>query len=437
MSILETFYILFKSDASDVKKGAEEAEKSTKKLSESLKAVDQGALKTGASFLELAQAAAGFLGLGLAVHKVLAGISSANEYALSLGDASKALQVNASALDAWGHAVERTGGTSEGFQHSLKALSEHFGTSASIALATLPKLADTFQRLGTFRALQYGKLLGLDEATILLLQQGRREVEAVIQRQKELGTVNEKDIDIARKYRIANLELDTTFQRLYLTLSQTLTPIFTKLYKAIVPVVEYLIRHKDLVIGALIGIGVAAGIMLAPFLIAQAEIIAVGAALVGLVAIIAIAYEDIKAFFNGQNSFIGDVLNSWELFGKVVSRIIGNLLPQFKAFTTSFEILEGIISRVRNLLSGNNKIGFDLQTGKYLLGLAGENQLTPQSSQALSNTRHFERNSVINTGPITIQTQATDGLGVAKDLGKGIREQLWPTNNYFADGVAY
>jgi hypothetical protein len=40
MSILETFYILFKSDTSNLKKGSEEALKTTKQLNQSLKETD-------------------------------------------------------------------------------------------------------------------------------------------------------------------------------------------------------------------------------------------------------------------------------------------------------------------------------------------------------------------------------------------------------------
>ena len=40
---------------------------------------------------------------------------------------------------------------------------------------------------------------------------------------------------------------------------------------------EYIKRHKDLVIGAFIGIGIAAGIMLAPFIAANAVVIGIAA----------------------------------------------------------------------------------------------------------------------------------------------------------------
>ena len=88
MSILETFYLLFKADTSDLKKGAEDAEKTTKKLDDSLQSIGKGSQKVGQSFLELARAAAGILGVSAAAYKVLSGVSEAARISNELGQAS-------------------------------------------------------------------------------------------------------------------------------------------------------------------------------------------------------------------------------------------------------------------------------------------------------------------------------------------------------------
>lgn len=437
MSILETFYILFKSDASDVKKGAEEAEKSTKKLDESLKNVNQGATKVGQSFVELARAAATFLGVATAAHAVLNGITEANNYALQLGDASRALGVNAEELDLWGNVVKRTGGSVEGFQQSLKGLAEHLGTSANVALKALPQLAGVFERLGRFRALQYGKMLGLDESTILLLQQGRREVEAVIQRQKELGTVTQASIENSQKYRIAQNELGTAFRSLYLELGQTVIPILTRFYNFLVPIVEYIKRHKDLVIGAFIGIGIAAAIMLAPFIAANAAVIAIAAGIAAFIALVAIAYEDIQAFLHGHNSLIGDILKRWPLVGTVVGAVVDSWKQKIHALIAAFKFFQNLIGKISDYFKGDSKVTLDIQNGQNLIGTAGASAIGAQTSNSIFNSQAFDRNSSINTGPITINTQATDAVGISKGLGKGIQEHLWQANNEFANGVSY
>ena len=122
MAILETFYILFKSDASDVKKGAEEAEKSTKHLEQSLKNVGKESEHVGAGFAAAARSVVGLFAGIASVSSVIQSFHSAVNEITEVGNLSRELNVNVEALDAWGHAVQRTGGTAAGFQSSLKSL---------------------------------------------------------------------------------------------------------------------------------------------------------------------------------------------------------------------------------------------------------------------------------------------------------------------------
>lgn len=437
MNIIEQFYILFKSDASEVKKGADEAKKATTNLDESLKNVNKSTEKVGQSFIQLVKAAAGFLGIAVAAHKVLAGITEANNYALQLGDASRALGVNAAELDIWGNAVKRTGGTVEGFQSSLRALSQHFGSSAEVALKVLPKLADVFQRLGRFRSLQYGKMLGLDEATILLLQSGRREVENVIRRQKELGSVTEVNIEDARKYRNAQNDLETAFRSLYLTLGHEVIPILTKFYNFLVPVIEYIKRHKDLVIGAFIAIGAAAAVMLAPFIILNAEIIAIAAGIALLIAAFAIDYEDIQAFRHGHNSLIGDILKKWPLVGTVVKAAFEGLKQILEiAFAPLFAAVKAG-EYLASLFGSSKKIDFNIGGAQQLLDTAATSPIASMNSTSILSAYHgYQRNSSINIDNIAIHTQATDAVGISRQLDKTMQSQFYQTANNFADGVS-
>jgi hypothetical protein len=437
MSILETFYILFKGDSTDVKKAADDAEKSTKNLDESLKTAGKDSEKIGKSFLELARAAAAFIGVGAAAFKVFHGITEASQYAHELGNVSRALNVDAGALDAWGQAVQRNGGTAQGFQQSLRSLATHFGTSANVALKSLPRLADAFSRLGNFNAQRYGKILGLDEATILLLQRGRREVEAVINRQKELGVVTQKDIEVANKYKIANLELSLAFRGLYLSIGQTVLPVLADFYRLLVPVITYIRDHKDLVIGAFLGIGAAATIMLAPFIIASAPIIATGAAIAFVIGLFALLYEDVQAFRHGHNSLIGEILSRWPLVGTAVKKAIDGWLGQFRLLINVFKTLLSLFDKFKSYLGGNNKITLDILNGQTLLDNINNSPLNSQSPNSIFTSRAFQRNSTINTGDIAIHTQATDAAGVTKSVRNFFEDQFAQLNNFVADGVAY
>src|SRR5690606_28058201 len=114
MSIIETFYILFKSDTSSIKKGAEEAEAVTEKVAASLKKVDAGATTAGRSFLGFAHSASRLLAAYVGAGAVLSTFKTSASYINDIGNASRALNVNVEDLDAWGYAVTRAGGTAQG-----------------------------------------------------------------------------------------------------------------------------------------------------------------------------------------------------------------------------------------------------------------------------------------------------------------------------------
>jgi uncharacterized membrane protein len=435
MSVLETFYILFKSDSSDVKKGAEEAKKATEQLDNSLKNVNKSAQVTGQGFFQLVKAATTFLGVAALAHKTLSGIQEANNYALQLSDASRALNVNAADLDAWGNVVKQTGGSVEGFQSTLKGLSTHLGVTAQTALKVLPQLADSLQRMGHVRALRYGEMLGLDTPTILLLEQGRREVDSLIKRQKELGTVSVRNTEDARKYRVAQVELDSAFRHLYLTLAETVIPIFTKFYNFLTPIIEYISRHKDAVIGAFIGIGIAAAIMLAPFIAANWVIIAVAAGIAGLIALFAILYEDVKAFMNGQSSLIGDILHKWPIVGEVVGGIFKFWKAELQAFVKVVEWVYNALKKVGTFFSGGGKFSANLGIAQGNLATAGATPLNSQTSNSIFNNNALSRQRNVTVGDITINTQATDAEGVGNAFYRGLNDQLSQVNSNFDDGV--
>ena len=200
MSVLETLYILFKGDASQLKREEQDVRRENQKTEQSFKSLDKTSNQINNSFVTMGRSLAGLVAGLYSVSAVLGGFHNAVNYANSLGIASQALNVNAEALDVWGDAVRLTGGSAESFQASLRSLAEHLGTTGNVALKILPQLADSFQRLGNFRAQQFGKMLGMNESTILLLQRGRREVDEVLKRQKELGVVTKNQIEVSRKF---------------------------------------------------------------------------------------------------------------------------------------------------------------------------------------------------------------------------------------------
>jgi len=392
MSILETFYIMFKSDASEVKKGADEALKSTNKLESSLQSIGRSSETVGAKFLSIMRSAEGALGAFVSAGSLFAGFKSAIASVQELGDTSRALNVNVEALDAWGHAVQRTGGTAAGFQSSLQSFASHLNTTPAVALKSLLPLADALHKMNQGQANAYGKSLGLDQATIYLLQQGRREVEATINKQKDLGLVTQKDTEITRKFDNSIYDLGRAFQGFQ---REIVLPALPKLTAAF----DYLIEHKDLIKGALIAISLGMSIFAASALLARPAILAVTAALTAFT----LAYEDFQKFKVGAPSVTGEVVKKFNKDVKGTELLLQHIAPNF--------------------LNDENINSFSQKYFHLPKFLGGQGYGSTGST-----------NNTVNVGDVTINTQATNGQDIANVFG-GYLGDLFQANSHFDNGV--
>ncbi len=405
MSILDTFYILFKSDASDVKKGADIAEKSTKNLAQSLKSVDKESNQVGKSFLDMAQSALGFFGSIASIGGFISSFHNAISSVTDLGNVSRELNVNITTLDAWGHAVKQAGGTAEAFQSSVKGLAERFGAQPETILRLLPRLSDQFAKLNQYQANRLGKFLGLDQGTIYLLQQGRREVEAVLAQQQKLGLVTKEQDEVTKKF---NRSLDN-LGHVYDTLAREFAlPVAVGLSKAF----DYLVDHQDLIVGALGVIGLAVAGFGLKFAAANPQIALFAAS----IAAIAVAYEDVKGFVQGgKDTALGD------LFG-VGSGGLKVLRENIKAKTDTLpDWAQKLIGTKVPDYAKNN-------TDNYFKGIPG---LSAQGLNQVDNSKK----TTVSINSVEIQTQATNADEIAGSMRNELQNQLAQVNSQFDNGV--
>jgi hypothetical protein len=490
-SVLETFFILFDSDASEVKKGAAEAKKVTDDLNKTLKSTDALSTKVGTSFSNLIGSAKGALLAFLSTGAIIGGIKAASTYANTLDEISKGLDVNIQDLSAWSDAVKLNGGSAEGFQQSLRGLStslSSFATKGKSALTPffqelgvsmidargkardvfdiLPELADKFEKLGKQESFGIGQKLGLDQGTIFLLQRGRREVEDVIKKHKELGVVTKEDAEIAAKF---NNTWDYTailFRNLFTVANRTILPILTSVLEGIQGVVKYLRNHEGLIIGVITGIAVVLGAKLLPILIKTgAAAIAAFAPFflaAAVIALIALLFEDIYGYYQGHNSVLGELIKKWPILGKIVKsiewaiketikmfkelpKIIGAIwdelvsivqtrIDQIKSFINS---VIGAYEKVKSFITGiPDKVEANIISGQDLLNVASKNPISSQTSNSiLSNSKTSNKTTNVQTGPITIETQATDANGIASELSNSLNTQMRQAVSNFDDGV--
>lgn len=260
MTILDTFYLLFKSDADksveDVKKLQDQVDilaakgkkrneaenlayvKSSRELKEKIqdnKNLVKETNEVGNSYVKMAEAIGGVITAYLGLSAIKSGIISATKMTNSLQIQSQWLGVNGEELSAWGKAVEQAGGSVEGLQGSIKALHDTY-VKAGIPFPSNPfdallKLAKQWQELGLSQAgkEQAGLKLGLDEGTILLLSKGPEAIRKIVDEQNKLLNVTQKDLESARELTKEWDKTATAVQGVYVKISTAITPAMTKL----------------------------------------------------------------------------------------------------------------------------------------------------------------------------------------------------------------
>lgn len=390
---LETFFIEVKLQTDEIKKGVEQAHSQIEKLTNDFRGLNRSGDMVSRSFRSIAQSAvsmfAGFAGL----HAILNGVSGALSQVRELGQASRELNVDVTALDAWGHAVQRVGGNAQSFQSSLRSLAEHLGTTNEIALRSLPRLADSFSRLNPYQARAYGKSLGLDLPTILLLQQGRREVEALITQQQKLGLVTKNDTEITRKFDNALYDASRAYQSFYRELAVPLLPSITT-------GLNYLIEHKDVVADAFKVMEVGAAALAAVLIRVGGPITATAAAITAIAAAYGLVKEDIKFLKEGKDSFIGHALG-YRPNATTTDQMFKNVAAQTKA--------------------------------SYLLNLPP--QIFRKVGQVLHLGGSGEQKTEVNIANVNINTAATDADGIFAAAKGGLQNELSQLMNHVDNGV--
>jgi phage-related protein len=326
-SILETFIIKITSDASEAKKGNLEAEKSNSQLEQSIKKIDSSSRQASSSVSKLGVSLKGAFLRYAGLTAIAYGIKTAADYSDKLGKTAKALNINVEELDAWGKAVESAGGKAEDFQRTLQ------GTK--VKLGDLPGLADMLSKMSRRDATIFGESLGLDQGTITLLYQGRREVEATIARQKELGVVTKKDAEIASKFNQQWSDTIKVFQTIFRSLGAQVLPVITELLKGGQKLSKFFKEHTNLAKA----LGLALGALIAYFFPLSSAIFAVGAAF-------SLAYEDLEVFRRGGNSLIGEWLKKYPILRDILNDLIAANARFWNGLKITLEVIDPIFKSV-------------------------------------------------------------------------------------------
>lgn len=377
MGILDTFYILFKNNSSEVVKQNQQIENSSKKTADSLKNTNDQAEKLGESYVKIAESLGSMITAYLSLDAVKGGLQHAQQFTAGLEMQSRWLQQNSSDLAAYGNAVKTVGGSSEAFVGTIKKLhdtyaAQGFASAFPDIINNIANLADEWDRLGLSRNAKetIGLRLGLDEGTILLMDKGGDAMRRIAEEQRALLNLAPQDEEAARGIATGWSEVSAAFTGLYNKINTDLYPLLKDFFDAVKGFAVWMQGHPRIAEGLVLAI-TALGSVVAGGVIAG-SITAIGAAaavaaplfwvLAGALTAAAIAYgflsgKDTSELQQGRPA-AGSPSGSSPL--GIRNNNPGNLRPggQFSSYATPEAGLGGMANNLRRYgRNGWNTVG--------------------------------------------------------------------------------
>lgn len=264
-------------------------------------------------------------------------------YNVQLGLNSSLIGANVSELDALGNAMQYFGGDTNSATASLKSLNSHleqakFGQGALIEVAkkygvvvdayskpmdALKQLSGQMGKFSDSQRLAIAQQLGLDDSMVRAF--GNPDLlNKYIDRMNALGTATEEDVKLADEFSGSITYLKQIFNALTRDFARVILPAFTKLVDLFSSFIEWVRKHKQLVVIffgmvliAMSPILIMFGKMAIASAVAFAPVIAIGAVLAG----ISLVIEDIYGYFMGWDSVTGDLVKEFPILGTILESI--------------------------------------------------------------------------------------------------------------------
>lgn len=330
-----------KDNAEQQKKAAEQAEKFRASINNGVRAL--------ASLFTMVM---GSVGLG----KLVSDTAKAND---ELNFLSKRLGMSARAVSNWQGAADMAGGSAQGMASSMTSLHQSMvsmvttgdtsimpflnGMGVTVTdvngnLRSMDKvfldLTSSLSRMERGQAFMFGRGLGLDDGTINMLVQGRKEVERQLALQKSVAVSSEKELALSRKFNELRALAMKQIEGIKNTLSNFLMPYFIKMLEKVRSFITLLSNNKDKTINFFKGLAAIISVALIPVLIRAAwSAIALFASVALIPALVATVATLILGLINDYNKWKegSKSLIDWSKWGKDIEWI----KKQFKKIGTS------------------------------------------------------------------------------------------------------
>lgn len=340
---------------SDLEKQGEKTEKSVDKIGRTSKDTArnvEGLTRVVGSFLAV-------IGGTMAIRAFVNDFVNANA---QLNRLSKNLGISVETISAWSNATEKLGGSAQGLQGTLDMLSRSqtqlmitgqsslipYMSALGVSLADvngkarpvvdiLLDLSDRFSHMDRTTANNLGRMMGLDQGTMNLLLQGRKELELEIKRQKEQNAVTKAQAEEASKLQKAVVGVKQTFAAFGRSLLMSAAPALEKLLAMFQTFGNWVQQNKEFVGDFLkvMAVGLAAiALVTMPINLTVAAVTALGGA-------IALLWQDYQTWRRGGDSFI-----NWQQWVDDIKKV----KPWIDALSGAFQNLKDNLTFLADLI---------------------------------------------------------------------------------------
>lgn len=447
MSILDTFTILFEGDTAGLKKDSKEVAKITGDLESKLEKSSKTTAKLGTSFTGLVATLAGVVAGFVGVTSAYGSMQRIATDTDRLGFFAREIGLSVSEVSLWSNAVVAAGGDAGSFQSAIKNLNSQLlqlattGNASILELlnnikvgfadaggnlkSPLQLLRDIGAQLRTLPAPQRMAIatrLQIDPVLLSLLRSSSHELDRLLLRQEELGVVSTEQAVAARNLRRAWLELGLAWQHVGVVATTSLSEPMTTALEKVTDFVVFLHENENFTFGVIGAIATAlltvAAVKFGPLLL---RLTGIGTA----IALIALAYDDLAHFIDGNDSLIGRAADTWKKLGGAVG-LFGSAVEAITRFQKY--IKSGVKKTYNDFVSP--AAGYGTEIPSYGTEIP---TLPAPTNQGAPNNQSNTTNIKIDT--VEVNTQATDAEGIARDIASELQRQTTSAIDNFDDGV--
>ena len=353
MAVLDELVIAFSSDNDELKKGLKEGERAVSqfaddaknKFNEVGKAI-QTAFKAYFSFTALKNLTFDFA-------------KQTNE----LADKAELVGAKAGDVEMLGNALSRFGGNADDAVGAMKSLNNAMvqlrtGGGAFVEVAqkfgiwvkptkdgneALLQVGKQLGKLSLKNRIAVAQQLGLSDSLVRAFADGGEELTRLLERQKELGAVTEADVAASKRFNGAWLDLQDTFGAVRRDMARLLLPIATKIIDAITGFVDYLRKHKILVVAFFTALAIAMAPVLKSLTLMAIKTLILAAPFIKLTAIITaivLIFEDLYYYFKGWDSATGDLVKKFPFLAKLLEPVRPIVMGIVNAFDKILEFFK-------------------------------------------------------------------------------------------------